>query len=92
MESLRRPTTERNDPLEEEKEREKQNKNEAKQDKQNKKKRETKNNTISRGNYNNKGDEEYGFDEINYKLKHTLRVCFININGIPKSTNHPKNK
>jgi hypothetical protein len=93
VESLKRLITEQNEPLEEDEE-SKNKKNEAlaKHNKQNKKRRETTNNTNSRENIKDKGDEEYGFDEINYKLKHTLRVCFININGIPKSANHPKNK
>jgi hypothetical protein len=83
VESLKSLITERNDPLEEDKENKKKHEALAKHDKQNKMKRETTNNTNSRENNNDKGDEEYGFYEINYKLKHTLQVCFININGIP---------
>jgi hypothetical protein len=92
VKSLKGQVTERNDSLQEDNNGQNHYGRLANYKIQKTKKRKTKNNTISKELYNDKEDKEYRFDEINYKLEHTFRVCFININGIPKSANHPKKK
>ena len=36
--------------------------------------------------------EDYVYDKINQKENSTLRLLYININGLPQLTHHPKNK
>jgi hypothetical protein len=92
VQSLREQRSERNDSPEEDNNGINHFKRTVKKIKPKTKQKQNKNNASLGHRTKDKDEEEHGFDEIDYKLKHTLRVCFININGIPKSANHPKNK
>ena len=50
------------------------------------------NNTANNNNQNEATDQEHTYDKLPHKNDKILRITFININGIPKNKEQPKNK